>query len=191
LAEVLTSLGVTQWNVCLIGDGSGCKADDPGGWGCTLIDRLSGQREVFWGGFNKASVYTAEIMAYITAMTWYVGDLGKQARRQLGQVRICVVTDSQSVANAGNKAAAATALTDPAFKDHAVWAQFAVWRSQGFEFEWKWADRDEIALNVLADALSVYARDAMKRLPEVFQAELGGSPLAEAQSYNSRETRRC
>jgi len=44
LAEVLTSLGVTQWNVCLIGDGSGCKADDPGGWGCTLIDRLSGQR---------------------------------------------------------------------------------------------------------------------------------------------------
>ena len=189
---MLSNLGVTRWNVCLVGDGSGCKADDPGGWGCTLIDRLSGRREVFWGGFNKASVYTAEIMAYITAMTWYVGDLGKQARRQLGQVRVCVVTDSQSVATAGTRVNTATALTDTAFKEHALWAQFAVWRSQGFEFEWKWADRDEIALNVLADALSVYARDAMKRLPEVFQAELGGlDPAGVAQTYNSRETRRC
>jgi hypothetical protein len=62
LDEVLTKAGVPtgQWDLALIGDGSGSRWTAPCGWSVVLVDRRTRQYHHFHGAASPASVNFAE-----------------------------------------------------------------------------------------------------------------------------------
>ena len=65
LDEVLRKAGIQEWDVLIVGDGSGSGWNGACGWCSILVDKLSRGRRVFYGAMNNGSVNVAETMTHI------------------------------------------------------------------------------------------------------------------------------
>lgn len=167
LAKLLTScnIGPTDWDLLLVGDGSGSGWSASCGWAATLIDRnnlvarnLNGRR-LFFGAAEPGSVNFAESAPYLQAIQWYDVHLGKDLLDVNGTLRCHIITDSQVIAKWG------VAATNPhgklPRKGLAIWASMREYARLGYQFEFHWARRQTSELNWLADLIAGLSRAAI------------------------------
>lgn len=147
LAELLAhgNIGTTDYDLLLIGDGSGSTWERPAGWACVSMDRRAGTRHMLAGGASAGSVGWAELEPYLCAIRhdFYVRQQGelKQARR------VVIFSDSQSTVRIGNREYVPKANLD-------LWGAIAFWEQRGYSFKWVWIDRNTNLLHVLIDRCS-------------------------------------
>jgi ribonuclease HI len=161
LDEVLKSLGVTQWDVAIVGDGSGTAWGEPCGWSSILHERKSSLRKCFNGGFSHGTNNLAELIPYLQAMLWYANGPGKKRLHDLRMLdhnkvlTIHIVTDSEITAKQGNGEYNRKANRE-------IWAAIDSFCDRGYRFYWHWLGRSKTGLNILADYLAGNSRLAMR-----------------------------
>jgi len=158
LDALLERLGITHWDLLLVGDGSGSTWDRECGWGCVSVERETMQRRAWHGAMNAGTVNFAEMMAYIQPLGWYVSrELQQRKHGKSVQVRhVHIVTDSSYV---GGLRASPDLLSGP---NGALWQVFKQFTAQGILIHWHWIRRESVELNQFADQLSKAARLNLK-----------------------------
>jgi len=155
---MLDRLGVEDWDWLLIGDGSGSNWNCQCGWATVSIDRLTLERDVWWGMMNKGTVNFAEMMAYLQPLNWYVAE--EEKRRKHGKTRrirqVHIITDSMYCRERGESEDLMPR------RNGALWRVFEDFQRQGIMLHWHWNERDDIELNRYVDALSKAARILVK-----------------------------
>lgn len=155
LQDLLTKTEIDDFDLLLVGDGSGSKWGQGAGWASVAVlpDRL--EREVFYGACNNATVNFAELAAYLAPISWFVSKVKSEdlRPRRGGLFEIHVITDSQYAQTKGGK---------PAFMsvthNFLLVAGYQVLGHKGFNVTWHWLERDTSDLNKLVDELSRSAR---------------------------------
>lgn len=158
---LLARLGIRDWDCLLIGDGSGSMWGNPVGWACVALERTAFARRLFYGAMNDGTVNVAELMAYLAPLNWYTGMVnkaeGKAGNRGRAVYHVHVVTDSEYVVKLMSEGG------DQPTANVMFWAAFSLLRRQGFQLNWHFLPRDDVALNRFADALSKAARIHLKQ----------------------------
>lgn len=158
---VIDRIGNPKWDLLLVGDGSGSGWDGCAGWSTVLVtNEAAQQRRVFYGACNSGSVNLAETMPYLQAMTWYDTHYGRDRLKQLTQLHVHVLSDSQTIVNWGNKAVASPDTVPR--KMLALWAGVQALSQLGYMFRFHWAPRQTTELNWAADLIAGLARGTVK-----------------------------
>lgn len=71
LNEFLARHNATNWDVVLVGDGSGTDWEHPTAYAVVIIDRLTRRRELLMGGLSQGSVQLAELLPTLHALSWH------------------------------------------------------------------------------------------------------------------------
>ena len=161
LEEMLSRAGIPsgQWDLVLVGDGSGSKWTSPCGWSVVLADRRTRQFHHFHGAASPASVNFAEAIPYLHALTWFDSQFGKTRLREQMGLRVVVITDSQVIARWGAQATnVAVPVPD---KQRMIWASVRELARAGYQFQFRWAARDTSSLNKFADVVAARSRRAV------------------------------
>lgn len=155
LTEVLAELGVRDqdWDLVIIGDGSGSDKTRACGWSSVLIDRRRRiKRKVFSGAFSLGSVSIAELMPTLQTLLWFEENHGERTRKDLGRaVRVHVITDSRITASQGNHSVARRC-------NNHLWFLLDTLIASGYVLAWHWLGRDRTGLSILTDHLSRLSR---------------------------------
>jgi ribonuclease HI len=172
LQELLDEHEIRDWDVLLVGDGSGSQWEHGCGWACVLVQKITLTPKVFYGGASAGTNYVAELEAYFRPLLWYSEgpgqDLLKRRLRDspaspLGQVHI--ITDSQLLVRQAN----GQAKRD---KNRPLWAVLDCIASRGYQFHWHWMRREDTALNRWADRQSRLMRTTLARIGQALQDDL-------------------
>lgn len=158
---MLTKAGITEWDLLIVGDGSGTGWGDACGWASVLIDRRTRNRKLFYGAMNLGSVNLAEMMPYYQALAWFHNNHGKARLKERSPLLVHVITDSQVTALHGNR------ITNkheglPKVAHRALWAGVQEFIALGYRLEFRWARRDTSGLNNLCDLIAGLSRRAIK-----------------------------
>lgn len=174
LEKLLDRFKITEWDLLLIGDGSGSNWGYPVGWGCVSIEKRTMKRHVWTGGMSLGTVNFAEMMAYLQPLTFYVSYLDERRKkykekRQAQQIHI--ITDSEYCKNQGRSSDLSPN------RNGSLWRIFDDFQRQGLFLNWHWAPREDVGLNIFADALSKASRSLFKDYdPEEMAELLVGQP---------------
>lgn len=160
LNHLLARAHIGDWDLLLVGDGSGTGWEDACGWASVLIDRHTSSRKTFYGGMNFGSVNLAEMMPYYQALCWYHHSHGMRMLKRKCPLRTHIITDSQVTALHGNRAAGAYEPL-PKVGHRALWAAFREFGALGYQMEFHWVGRSEVDLNVLGDLIAGLSRREM------------------------------
>jgi ribonuclease HI len=160
--EILQGFGVEphQWDVLIIGDGSGTTWNASCGWSAVLIDRVLKLRKDLHGGMNAGTSYLAEIIPYVQALTWYADGPGRARRHDLKAadpracVQVHIVTDSEILTRQGE-------LRANRRKGRPYWAMLEAIVQEGYALHWHWLARSTLGLNRLCDYLAGLCRKSM------------------------------
>ena len=165
-------LNDANWDVLVVGDGSGQGWELGAGWASVLIDKHTYARKLLFGALNVGTVTLGELFPYIHALTWYTGKdgPGQQRRREIANalgraVQIHIVTDSAIIAAAGNHPESRHAYAE-------LWAVFDAFTRSGFEQTFHHVPREVVDLNILVDEVSRTARVALEASYETAVAAL-------------------
>lgn len=161
--ELLQRMNVPDWDILLVGDGSGNTWSAPCGWSCVLIDRQTRGRKLFYGGLNAGSNYLAEAMPYLHALLWYDQDRGQGRIEKFGLQRVALITDSEALYH-GLQSPAPSAL-------RIFWGAWNELKRLGYHIEPRWLRRSTIQLNVLADMVAGKSRRVMLDAQGLTEAE--------------------
>ena len=156
---VMEKLGSPKWDVLLVGDGSGSGWNGAAGWACTLVDNMTQGRRFFYGAMECGSVNLAESMPYLQALAWYDAHHGKANLKQLGLIRVHILTDSRTIATWGNRAAGPEATVPRA--QLVFWAGIKELRRQGYQMTFHWAPRMTTGMNWTSDLMAGICRKAV------------------------------
>ncbi len=183
--RMLARLNITEWDLVLIGDGSGSNWRDRCGWGCVSIDRETMSRKVWWGAMSQGTVNFAEMMAYMQPLSCFAAQ--RKAERKIpGKSRklmqIHIITDSEYCESMGS-----SGRQSP--KSNGVhWRVFEDFQRQGMLLNWHWINREDVGLNIYADFLSKAARQVA--IANELQALLEAvEPHKTVYNYNPRKKR--
>lgn len=172
LQELLNELHIEDWDVLLLGDGSGSQWVRGYGWACVLVERNKLTPKVFYGGGSAGTNFISELEAYIRPLLWYSEGPGKKVLKHrvatpgcfpLGQVHI--VTDCKTLVEQGNGKVRRE-------KNKPLWAAIESVASQGFMLNWHWMPREATALNRWADRQSRLMRTTLARIEGLVQEDL-------------------
>lgn len=154
-------MGITTWDLLLVGDGSGSGWAQGCGWATTLVDRHTHDRWQFVGAMNMGSINLAELMPYLHALTWYHANGGRQRIHELGRpLAVHVITDSQVIYQQGE---AVAKLDQPLPKvQEAQWAAMRQLTHMGYMLHYHWLERCTTALNWAADLLAGMSRKSLQ-----------------------------
>jgi len=156
LQAVLDRVGNPNWDVLIIGDGSGSGWDTSCGWCGLLIDKQTRGRRYAYGGMNAGSVNFAESMPYIQLLSWYDANGGKARLKEQGTLNIHILTDSQVVAHWGNRAMASA--VDLPRKHIMLWAGLRELRRLGYMCTFHWSPRMTTQANWACDLIAGLTR---------------------------------
>lgn len=175
---VLDRAEIQQWDLLLIGDGSGSAWDLPNGWATVLIDQETRGRKLFFGAASKGSVNMAEAMPYFQAMFWFHNAHGVDRIKRRGALQVHIITDSQVTVNHGRKAANLKEAL-PKIPHRPIWAGMREFGYMGYEFHWHWAPRSTNNLNWASDLIAALARREILLLGQDFDTRgFSGTALA-------------
>jgi ribonuclease HI len=173
LQDLLMRFNIKDWDVLLVGDGSGSQWERACGWACVLVEQAILTPKLFYGAASAGTNYTAELEAYLRPMLWYSEGPGKERLKwrasgrttPLGQVHI--LTDCQTLAKQGN----GFVRRD---RNRPLWAALEKIAEQGYQFHWHWMPREACALNQWADRQSKLMRTTLTRIDQAMQQDLLG-----------------
>ena len=155
LDELLERLSIVDWDLLLIGDGSGCNWNFECGWGCTSIENSTFARRAWHGAMSAGTVNLAEMMAYLQPLCWYVDREVKRRKKENYKTvirHVHILTDSQYVKTKGSSKTMLAGNAGP------LWQVFQQFSAQGMMLHWHWVRRETVELNKFADQLSKAAR---------------------------------
>lgn len=159
IPRLLERLGITRWDVLIVGDGSGTGWKDACGWSHIVIDRLTRQRKLLKGGMDGASVNIAEMMPTLHGLTWYHNTIGRDRLQQTGTISVHIVSDSRVTVEHGTIAAD---LQQPlAETNELFWSGVRNWQRRGYILKFHWLPRSTTDLNKAADLIASMARRAV------------------------------
>lgn len=151
LDMVLAAVGITHWDLLLVGDGSGSGWDGVCGWSAIICDRDQGLRKQICGAWNPGTGHIGELMPYLHALQWYMEGPGHNKLAtciKAGRyVDVRILTDAKLLADQGNRVSGRKACRP-------LWAAFDYIAGMGYNLHWHWMGRNRTALNRLADLLS-------------------------------------
>ncbi len=169
LARLLQVHGVENWDLLLIGDGSGSGAMQPCGWAVALIDRATAIRRLLVGGLSMGSISIAELWPYVMVLDHFDstirGAVHRKSLKQTFSLDVHVFTDSQYIANAGARVASRG-------KHIALWAGIGYFERAGYNINWHWIQdgRDSpFLLHKLMDELASEGRHRMKGIEQTVE----------------------
>lgn len=173
LEALLERLRIDQWDLLLVGDGSGSTWERECGWGCVSIERATFERRVWHGALSHGTVNLAEAMAYLQPLCWYVDrELKLRKAGNKTEIRhVHIVTDSAYLANSGTR----PTITVRGGNNGPMWNVFRQFSTHGVLLHWHWIRRETVELNRFVDQLSKAARlnvkgtDLPKRAVEPFR----------------------
>lgn len=182
LLKILT-LGESDWDVIIVGDGSGSRWGYPGGWGAIIFDKRTGLRKTLYGALSDTTINICELSPYLYAMQWYIRgpgqDLQKELRKQnngfLREIQVHIVTDCEIIADQGNRTKAREA-------NAALWAGFDHFARLSYKLRFHHFRRDLFAANRACDALSKEMRHLITSIerkmevasiPDAYDDQLG------------------
>jgi hypothetical protein len=172
LPAVLEHYNITDWDVLIIGDGSGYSWDIGGGWAGVVIDRVSMGRKLYWGAWSTGTIMISEMMAYVHGLAWYDNLYAKARRQQLhkGVLNVHVICDNETIVKQGNHEVGRNKMIP-------WWNCWMGYLRTGYTARFHQVsghnEGRQLGLNVLCDHISRYARllvqdnDLAKMVPEI------------------------
>lgn len=162
IEEVLADLGVSDWDIALIGDGSGRHWKEKGaGWCCVLIEKHFNARSIFFGGANSLTTHLSELLPYIHALTWHSQTRSNKTIEVIKRnIRAIIVTDSQNLSVVGTNACKGRIPN----KVPALYQTLLAFTYRGYNIDFVKIPRDSIAINVLCDGIAYKANRAMREI---------------------------
>ena len=161
LEQLLNRLQIqpNEWDLLLVGDGSGSKWGYPIGWGCVAVYPNRLDRKVYWGCASSGTVNIAESLAYLIPLTEFAKDTHDQAKvnKRNEPKNVHIVTDSEYARRRGEGSGSIDFK-----KNSAIWAGLEMFNRQGIFLHWHHKPREDVALNRYADAVSKEARRQAK-----------------------------
>lgn len=154
--------GPEDWDVLLYGDGSGSVWSRPIGWAAVLICKHNGLIHVEYGAASTGTVYVAELMPYVMALSWYKDNVA--AELPSVSQKVVIVTDNIGLAHTGAKLAAGKIHLDAIEQHTALWAGLDYLSRDGLEISYHHACRETYHGNRLADVWSKQARFAIEKV---------------------------
>ena len=154
---LLQRLGIEEWDLVLIGDGSGSNWKCECGWACVTFEASTLERRVFYGAMNMGTVNVGEMMAYLQPLTWYLSKNQDDKLNKLSRSRVIhIITDSEYVKTRGQNGNVGSK------RNHIMWSVLELIKRQGYVMHWHHVPRDSVAANQYADLLCKSARHLIK-----------------------------
>ena len=159
IPDILNSLQIDDWDVLLIGDGSGAGWNllSGCGWASVLIDKYSNNHKVFMGATSPGTITIGELSPYLFAMNWYMSSDGpgssrvKDASFSGRPLRVHIVSDNAHIVNSGNRLCERKA-------NKALWVAMDSFATQGCSMQYHHIKRSTVLMNVLMDELARQSR---------------------------------
>lgn len=152
---MLRRLKIDQWDMLIVGDGSGSVWTRSIGWGSVSIDRETRTREIWYGTANKGTGNFAEIMAYVQPLEWLMTQEQARRKNKKKPIRaqiVHIITDSKYCQERGSSGH----LQNPA--NIGLWAALNAYSRLGFVLKWHQRNGGDVELNRFVDKLSKLAR---------------------------------
>lgn len=146
LEQLITDLKLQDFDLLLIGDGSGMIATTPCGWCVTEYDRKTGQVHGHLGGANGGTNNYAELMPYVHALWAYHTRHGGNSLVPVF-ARVLIVSDSEVTVRCGNKTYGRKA-------NGALWSAIEWFENNGYEIRWHHVLRNSNAFSAFADRVA-------------------------------------
>ncbi len=158
--QIIETLGIVNWDLLFVGDGSGSGWRGACGWAGVLVDRMTREYSLYSGAMNMGSVNLAELMPYYHAMTWYHANVGrKRIEARSGVILVHIVTDSAVTVEHGRQACD---LKQPLPKvQQALWASFREFCKLGYSFTFHWQERSTSLMNQCCDLVASLVRRSL------------------------------
>lgn len=94
-------LSLPEFDLLLVGDGSGSTFNNPCGWACVAWNKVANQIQVHNGGMSCGTNNFAELIPYIQAL-WHFDQTYRDLHTPGKKAKVCVVTDSEVTVKCGN-----------------------------------------------------------------------------------------
>lgn len=154
LQEIARSLGISDYDLLLIGDGSGNLVNAPAGWFCTLFDSKSEAIVDHFGGVNGGTNNYAELAPYCHALWSY----HSQRKDNIGGiVKVAIISDSEVTVRCGNGEYARKA-------NASIWAQIEWFERNHYRLHWVHVPRNSNAFSEFADHIAGVVRRSISQI---------------------------
>ncbi len=170
IASLAASWGIADdWDVLVVGDGSGQGWNDPCGWSSVLVDRHARGRKLFYGAMNLGTSGLAELIPYVQAMAWYEAGHGARRRAKLDRpiLHVAIVTDCKSIADQGNQILSGAKELASVRAHRPFWVALLDYERAGYAFSFRWVARAQSALNAYCDNVAGRSRIAVDAIKDV------------------------
>lgn len=172
LQELIRAIRVPteNWDMILVGDGSGSKWNNPGGWACAMIirNRLSGEVHYltpFTGAVSRGPINWLEAVPYWHCLRHHYYEMGGKELCARGGVEVHIVSDSEWVVKAMSGQYRAKTHGD-------MVVLFNYFQNKGYQIWWHHFHREVVKLNSIVDRLAVNAREYINEIePPVISRE--------------------
>lgn len=153
--HLLLTLGITEWDYLIIGDGSATRWTHEAGWASWLLAREGDLCQHFHGGFSCGTNIVSELMAVVHPLLYLSG-----TNQPLSLRRLHVLTDCEYLTQAGPHREARK-------KNRELWTVVDAMRQRGLRIAWHWIPRDTLIVNRYAHDAANLSREAMKTVGAV------------------------
>jgi ribonuclease HI len=135
-------LNVTDFDLMIVGDGSGTTIAKSCGWFCSSWNRKENVFRKHYGGASHGTNQYAELAPYLHALYFY-----HASKQDAFLPHVLIVTDSEVTARCGSGQYERRALAP-------LWAQIEWFEKAGYKFTWKSVPRNSHPTLVLADSVA-------------------------------------
>lgn len=155
--ELAAEVGAKDFDLMLVGDGSGTTADLPFGWYCACYRPRDGRVLEHAGCATAGSVSVAELGPATFGVWAYRHVLWHAHRESPAPTRVVIVSDSQSTVRCGTGEYSRAANLP-------LWAAFDWLERHGWAVSWHWVPRNSNPVSKRADRVAGRARAAAVNL---------------------------
>lgn len=100
--EALTSeLSLPEYDLLLVGDGSGTTSNEACAWACVAYNKITGEIDIHNGSMSCGTNNFAELIPYAQAL-WHFDQYFKTVAKPNQQGRVEIVSDSEVTVRCGN-----------------------------------------------------------------------------------------
>ncbi len=168
LQAILDKARITEWDILIIGDGSGTGWDDANAYASVLVDRETRGRKTCWGGNRYGSINLAEMEAYLKPLFWFDNTYGRERLKRKSPLHVHIISDSQVTCTHGTKAAMLEGPL-PDVSHRPMWAAMRELARMGYYLRYHWAPRCTSGLNMLSDLIAGLSRAELLNQDEAIE----------------------
>jgi ribonuclease HI len=144
LQSLADALFLPDFDLLLVGDGSGTTYPEPAAWGCLAYDRRKDKVTLHAGTTSCGTTNLAELMPYVQALWHHHQDHGQAPTTP---VQVVIVSDSELTVRCGNGRYQRKA-------NASVWAALRWFEDNGYRITWRHVPRNSNAWSTLMDQVA-------------------------------------